>query len=100
MDIRWILRDKKDFLSFVTILEKFERDNLFQTDFMKSLAHEYWMGYLKRIIGFTLIPWIAYSVVSLIYFAYTLDQSFESIDGADLIFWQVVALILLILVFY
>ena len=34
MDIRWILRDGLGFLDFAPVLENFERNNLFQSDFM------------------------------------------------------------------
>ena len=69
MDIKWLIKGGKEFLDFVPILEKFERDNLFQTEFIKSLTNEYWMDYKKKIILRTLIPWVAYSVLSLVYFA-------------------------------
>ena len=87
MDIRWILRGQKGFLDFVPVLENFERDNLFQTDFMKSLTHEYWMAYLKKIIARMLVPWIIYSALSLAYFAKTLDQSLKSADSRELAIW-------------
>ena len=45
MDISWLISGKKGFLDFVPILEKFQRDNLFQTDFIKSLTHEYWTNF-------------------------------------------------------
>ena len=57
---------------------------------MKSLTHEYWMVYLKKIILRTLIPWVFYSALSLIYFAHTLSEDFESADGAVLIKWHVI----------
>ena len=82
------------------ILEKFERDNLFQTDFMKSLTNEYWMVYLKKIILRTLIPWVIYSALSLVYFAHTLSEDFESADEAVPVKWQLVGVILLILIIY
>ena len=67
---------------------------------MKSLTNEYWMVYLKKIILRTLIPWVFYSVLSLVYFAHTLSEDFESADGAVLIKWHVVGAIILILVIY
>ena len=67
---------------------------------MKSLTNEYWMDYLKKIILRTLIPWIAYSVLSLVYFAGTLNEDFASVDGEELVFWQVVGVIILILICY
>ena len=100
MDIRWIIEGGKDFLDFVPILEKFERDNLFQTEFMKSLTHEYWMGYLRKIVLRTFIPWVAYSALSLFYFAKTLDDDFETVDGGEKLFWQVIGVIILILTSY
>ena len=72
MDIRWILRDGLGFLDFVPILEDFERDNLFQSDFMLSLAHEYWMGYLRKILMRCFMPWCLYSIFSLMYFSHVL----------------------------
>ena len=41
MDIRWLLKGNDDFLKFVPILESCKLDKLYQTDFMKSLTHEY-----------------------------------------------------------
>ena len=100
MDIRWLLRDEKGFLDFVPILERFERDSLFQTDFMQALTQEYWMAYLKKIIPRALLPWVSYSVLSLIYFAHTLDQDFESAEQIEHIIWQGLGAIILILVSY
>ena len=48
------------------------------------------MVYLKKIILRTLIPWVFYSALSLIYFAHTLSEDFESADGAVLIKWHVI----------
>ena len=42
MDIRWLLKGSDDFLKFVPILESCKLDKLYQTDFMRSLTHEYW----------------------------------------------------------
>ena len=42
MDIRWLLKGSDDFLKFVPILEFCKLDKLYQTDFMRSLTHEYW----------------------------------------------------------
>lgn len=36
---------------------------------MKALTHEYWTVYQRKIIYKALLPWIFYSVLSLIYFA-------------------------------
>ena len=100
MDIRWIIKGGQEFLDFLPILEKFERDNLFQTEFMKSLTHEYWMDYLKKIILRTFIPWVAYSVLSIVYFAQTLNDDFRNVDGAEKVFWKVIGVIILILIGY
>ena len=67
---------------------------------MLSLANEYWMGYLKTIIKKALLPWIAYSVLSLVYFAHTLDQEFESAEQEEIILWKAVGVSLLTLVSY
>ena len=42
MDIGWLLRGRDNFLKFVPILESCKFDKLYQTDFMRSLTHEYW----------------------------------------------------------
>ena len=42
MDIRWLLKGGDGFLKFVPILENCKLDKLYQTEFMKSLTHEYW----------------------------------------------------------
>ena len=97
MDIQWILRDGKGFLDFVPILEEFERDNLFQSDFMQALAHEYWMGYLKKILVRAFIPWVIYSGLSLMYFSHTLRQGFEvEADRKEELKWHVIGAIILI----
>ena len=67
---------------------------------MLSLANEYWMGYLKTIIKKALLPWIAYSVLSLVYFAHTLDREFESAEQEEITLWTAVGVSLLILVSY
>ena len=92
-----MLKRGQEFLDFLPILEKFESDNLFQTQFIKSLTHEYWIDYKKKIIFRILIPWVAYSVLSLVYFAQTLNDNFASVDGGEKVFWQNVGVIILIL---
>ena len=87
MDIRWLLNDKQGILDFAPILESYERDNLFQTKFMQSLTHEYWMINLNKIIKSAFIPWVTYSALSFIYFAHTLNQDFEQAESAELIAW-------------
>ena len=67
---------------------------------MLSLANEYWMGYLKTIIKRALLPWIAYSVLSLVYFAHTLDQEFEKAEQEEIVKWKALGVSLLILVTY
>ena len=42
MDIRWLLQGSDAFLEFVPVLESCKLDKLYQTDFMRSLTHEYW----------------------------------------------------------
>ena len=67
---------------------------------MLSLANEYWMGFLKNIIIKAVLPWVAYSVLSLVYFAHTLDQDFESAEQEEITTWKAVGVSLLILVSY
>ena len=42
MDISWLLRGSDNFLKFVPTLESCKLDKLYQTEFMRSLTHEYW----------------------------------------------------------
>ena len=98
MDIRWLLHDRKGFLDFAPILEKYERDNLFQTKFMQALTHEYWMQNLRKIVKIAFIPWVIYSALSVIYFAHTLSQDFEDAEKAEVITWHGLGVIILILV--
>ena len=58
------------------------------------------MAYLKIIIPRALVPWVAYSVLSLIYFAHTLDQDFETAEEAEHIVWQGLGVVILIIVLY
>ena len=47
MNLRWLLNRNKNFMDFVPILNTYNRDNLYKTEFMKSLTDEFWMNYLK-----------------------------------------------------
>ena len=67
---------------------------------MLSLVHEYWMGYLKKIITKALLPWITYSILSLVYFAHTLDRDFETAEREEIIVWTALGAFILILVSY
>ena len=68
MDIRWITRSGLSFLDFVNILANYSKDKLFTTDLLKSLTHEYWTIYQRKIILRILIPWMIYSMLSILYF--------------------------------
>ena len=100
MDIRWLLHDRMGFLDFAPIFETYERDNLFQTKFMQALTNEYWMENLKKIIKSAFIPWVIYSALSLMYFAHTLNQDFEQAERAEVMTWQGLGVLILILVAY
>ena len=95
MDIRWLLRDGKNFLDFVPILEACKLDKLYQTDFMRSLTHEYWTNYQKKILYRALLPWMVWSVMSMYYFATVLSKDYEGE-----VFWQVYAGVLGLLTVY
>ena len=43
IEIQWLLRGFKNFLDFAPILQSYEKVNLFQTEFMRALANEYWV---------------------------------------------------------
>ena len=65
---------------------------------MRSLTHEYWTFYQRRIIYRALIPWILYSILSLIYFAYVLSPSAESYKEFDM--WDILGLLIILLTLY
>ena len=101
MDIRWMLRNGKGFLDFVPIIKEFERDNLFQSDFMLSLAHEYWVYYLKRILWKAFLPWVLYSVFSLMFFTHVLRQGYqEEAEKSEKVKWNIIGTWLMVQVVY
>ena len=81
MDVSWISRDALGFLDLAYVLEDFERDTLFQTDFMQALTHEYWYGYLKKILWRCFLPWCLYSICSMMYFSHVLRQGYTEDAG-------------------
>ena len=83
MDIQWLLRGNKSFLDFVPDLESSKLDKLFQTDFMRSLTHEYWTSYQRKIIYKALIPWMFFSICSLCYFAEVLSKNSDTYEEFD-----------------
>ena len=89
IDIRWLLRESKNFLDFVPILEACKLDKLYQTDFMKSLTHEFWTKYQQKILYRALLPWLCFSILSIFYFARVLNQEFQQVDGGEKTAWKV-----------
>ena len=75
MEIRWLLENRDDFLKF---LLSSSLDRLAQTDFMRSLAHEYWPSHKRKILFGPLLSWTLYSVLCLFYFTEVLRQDSES----------------------
>ena len=65
---------------------------------MRSLTHEYWTFYQRKIIYKALIPWILYSILSLIYFAEVLSLESGSYKEFDL--WDVLGLFIILLTLY
>ena len=100
MDIRWLLRGGTTFLDFVTVLRNYKRDKLFQTDLLNSLTHEYWVVYQRKIIWRTLLPWIAFSCLSVVYFEHVLDAKFADAEGSELLTWRIIAGMLIALICY
>ena len=65
---------------------------------MRSLTHEYWTHYQRKIIYKALIPWIFYSILSLIYFAEVLSPNSGSYKEFDK--WDVLGLLVVLLTLY
>ena len=65
---------------------------------MRSLTHEYWTFYQRKIIYRALIPWILYSILSLIYFTEVLNPNSRSYKEFDL--WDVIGLLTILLTLY
>ena len=65
---------------------------------MRSLTHEYWTIYQRKIILWALIPWILYSILSLIYFAEALSPDSGSYNEFDS--WDVIGLLVILLTLY
>ena len=70
------MRLQKTFLDFAPILENYQLDRLYKTEFLRALTNEYWSQYQRQIVYTALIPWVIYSILSLGYFAKVLESSF------------------------
>ena len=46
------------------------------------------------------LPWVTYSALSLMYFTQTLSQDFEQAERAEVMRWQSLGVLILILVVY
>ena len=71
---------------------------LYQTDFMRSLTHEYWTFYQRKIIYRALIPWIIYSILGLIYFTEVLSANSGTHKEFDA--WDVLGILVILLTLY
>ena len=100
MDLSWLFRGKLEFLNLVKVIEAFERDSLFQTIFINSLTQENWIRYLMKIVLVTFLPWLSYTISSVIYFAYSLDDRNKYNDGGRSTVWIVVELVIIIQILY
>ena len=100
IDLGWLLADTKGFLDLVPNLEQYKDDNLFQTEFIKSVTNEFWSQYQKSIIVKTLLPWLLYLVVSNVYFVYTLDKNTGLTDGDPQLFKLIVEVVLIVTIGY
>ena len=65
---------------------------------MRSLTHEYWTFYQRKIIYKALIPWTLYSILSLIYFTEVLSPNFSTREEFDS--WDVLGLLVILLTLY
>lgn len=75
ISLHWLLKHGKNFLDFAQILQEYDKNNLFRTDLVRAMTNEYWTYYLRKIIVRTFLPWVAFSLTSLAYFAVYLDSS-------------------------
>ena len=100
MDLGWLFRGKLEFLNLVEVIEAFERDSLFQTIFINSLTQENWNRYLKKIFMVTFLPWLSYTILSVIYFAYSLDDRNKYNDGGRSTEWIIVEYVIILQIAY
>ena len=98
MDIRWLVNDKMNFFDLTPFLQIKELDKLFQADFMRALTHQYWGKYQFKVIFAFQCPWLAYSILCLIYFAEVLNQDNSASRHSPS--WDAAAVIILILAIY
>ena len=50
LDIRWLVHDRKSFFDLTPFFKSQDNEKLYQSDFIKSLTHEYWGDYQVRVI--------------------------------------------------
>ena len=67
---------------------------------MRALTNEYWTKYLRQIFYELFVPWIAFSVLSLFYFALAFDQDFEPQKGDKHVILDTIGITVVVLAAY
>ena len=57
-DIRWFMRDRKQFLRFCELLNCTQSDSIFGTDYVNHVMHEFWQGCYQKLFYLCFIPYM------------------------------------------
>lgn len=58
LDLRWFMRDLKQFLRFCEALSTTKNDSIFGTEVVRMIVHEFWGNYNNMLFYGCFIPYI------------------------------------------
>ena len=81
LDLGWLFADEKIFLDFIDILKNSNRDDIYMTNFVKTLLDVFWTEHKLAIIMQIFVPYVIYLASTLYYMINVICVSEEAREG-------------------
>ena len=81
LDLGWLFADEKNFLDFIDILQNSKNNDIYMTNFVKTILDVFWTEHKMAIIKQIFVPYLIYLASSLYYMIHVICVSEEAREG-------------------
>ena len=81
LDLGWLYANSNDFLGFIEILNNSKSNDIYATDFIKTLLDVFWNENENKILWKIFLPYIMYLTITLFYMIHIVNEHSREQQG-------------------
>ena len=81
LDLGWLYANSNDFLGFIEILDDSKSNDIYATEFVKTLLDVFWNENENKILWKIFVPYILYLAITLCYMVHIVNEHTREEQG-------------------